>query len=70
MRVLVCFDCEEAWSQRFMSKEMTAKDEAASEQVVLGDKKAWLNVFAPLVPEGDVIRTLAAEVSKTRSRPH
>lgn len=70
MRVLVCFDCEEAWSQRFMSKEMTAKDEAAREQVLLGDKNGWLAVFAPLVPEGDVIRTLAAEVSKTRSRPH
>ncbi|MDP3232198.1 MAG: hypothetical protein Q8S33_13365 [Myxococcales bacterium] len=70
MRVLVCFDCEEAWLQRFTSKEMTAKDEAASEQVLLGDKKAWLAVFAPLVPDGDVIQRLAAEVSKTKPRPH
>lgn len=70
MRVLVCFDCEEAWSQRFMSRDMAEKDEAAREQVLLGDKKAWLAVFAPLVPEGDVIRTMAAEVSKKTSWPH
>lgn len=51
-----------------MSREMTAKDEAASEQVLLGDKKAWLAVFAPLVPDGDVIQRLAAPGSKTMPR--
>jgi hypothetical protein len=72
MRVLVCFDCGEAWAQRFASKEVTVMDEAASEQIVLGDKKAWLAVFAPLVPEGDVIQTMAAEASKKwpRLRSH
>ncbi len=64
MRVLVCFECGEAWAQRFMSKAMEPKDEAAREQALLGDEKVWLAVFAPLVPEGDVIRTMAAEASK------
>ncbi len=70
MRVLVCFSCGEAWAQRFLSKTMLEKDEAGREQVLLCDQKAWLAVFAPLVPEGDVIQRLATPVSKTRPRRH
>lgn len=64
---IIQFGCDEVWVLRTRAESAVGR-----EQAMLVNGKAWLQFFAPLTPEGDVIRTFLVDpfaATATERRP-